>query len=52
MLTDGTAQTTWVAKDKRALIGWILHRIKSESPFIEKSDYTMETLKRVLEEEL
>lgn len=37
---------------KQALIRKILARVRAESPFIEKSSYTLETLKIVLKEEL
>jgi hypothetical protein len=38
------------AKDK--LIERIIHRIRQESLFVEKSGYTIETTRRILEEEL
>ena len=54
MLTDGSSalKTNWMSKDKQRLIDHIVSRVRRESPFVEKSDYTIETLRRVLEEEL
>jgi uncharacterized membrane-anchored protein YjiN (DUF445 family) len=54
MLTDGSSalKTTWKAKEKQRLIDHIVARVRRESPFVEKSEYTIETMRRVLEEEL
>jgi len=54
MLTDGNAalKIPWMSKDKQRLIDHIVQRVKRESPFVEKSDYTIETMRIVLEEEL
>jgi hypothetical protein len=40
-----------VSGKQARLIDWIVHRVRRESPFVEKSDYTIETMRRVLEEE-
>jgi len=52
MLTDGTKTKVWKARWKQALIDDIIERVRVESPFVEKSEYTLETMRRVLEEEL
>ncbi len=39
-------------KDKQKLIDRIMQRVQRESPFVEKSAYTIETMRLVLEEEL
>lgn len=36
----------------KKLIDRIVQRVKDESPFVEKSGYTLQTLRIVLEEEL
>lgn len=37
---------------KKRLINIIMRRVENESAFVEKSGYTLATLRRVLEEEL
>jgi len=54
MRTDGSSalKTIWKAKDKQRLIDHIIAKVRRESPFVEKSEYTIETMRRVLDEEL
>jgi hypothetical protein len=52
MLTDGTKDIEWTATDKQRLINTILTKTRDQSFFNEKSESVIETLRRVLEEEL
>jgi hypothetical protein len=54
MMTNGSSalKIPWLSKDKQRLIDHIVLRVRRESPFVENSEYTIETLRRVLEEEL
>jgi hypothetical protein len=37
---------------KRTIVKRVIQRVLNESPFVEKSEYTLATLERILREEL